>query len=48
MTIDKIFTRLDLNDDHHSDGSTIKACRLWMKGGWHPPTDDPQYKKGSG
>jgi HNH endonuclease len=40
--------RLDLNDDRHNDGSIIKARRLWVKGGWHPPTDDPQDKKRSG
>jgi HNH endonuclease len=34
--------RLDLNDDEHNEGSIIKARRLWMKGGWHPPTDDPR------
>jgi hypothetical protein len=45
MIIDQIFTRLDLNDDHHNDGSIIKAHRLLVKGGWHPPTDDPQDKK---
>jgi hypothetical protein len=45
MIIDQIFTRLDLNGDRHNDGSIIKARRLWLKGGWHLPTDDPQYKK---
>jgi HNH endonuclease len=34
--------RLDLNDDDHNEGSIIKARRLWMKGGWHPPADDPR------
>lgn len=34
--------RLDLNDDEHNEGSIIKARRLWIKGGWHPPIDDPR------
>jgi HNH endonuclease len=34
--------RLDLNDDWHDDGSIQRARRLWIRGGWHPPTDDPQ------
>jgi HNH endonuclease len=34
--------RLDLNDDRHNDGSIVKARRLWLRGGWHPPEDDPQ------
>jgi hypothetical protein len=34
--------RLDFNDDQHNDGSIIKARRLWIKGGWHPPLDDPR------
>jgi HNH endonuclease len=33
-------TRLDLNDEFHNDGSIVKARRLWIKGGWHPPEDD--------
>jgi HNH endonuclease len=37
--------RLDLNDDHHNDGSIVKARRLWMRGGWHPPKDDLQGDK---
>jgi HNH endonuclease len=37
--------RLDLNDDRHNDGSVIKARRLWVKGGWHPPNDDPQHER---
>ncbi len=32
--------RLDLNDEFHNGGSIVKARRLWMKGGWHPPEDD--------
>ncbi len=34
--------RLDLNDERHDDGSIQRARRLWIGGGWHPPTDDPQ------
>lgn len=34
--------RLDVNDDTHDDGSIIKARRMWIKGGWHPPEGDPQ------
>jgi HNH endonuclease len=34
--------RLDLNDDEHNEGSIIKARRLWIKGGWHPPIGDPR------
>lgn len=33
---------LDLNDDWHDDGSIQRARRLWIRGGWHPPCDDPQ------
>jgi hypothetical protein len=32
--------RLDLSDAFHNDGSIVKARRLWIKGGWHPPKDD--------
>ena len=34
--------RLDLNDDFHNDGSIVKARRLWVQGGWHPPDQDPR------
>ncbi len=34
--------RLDLNDDFHDDGSIQRARRLWIRGGWHPPTIDRQ------
>jgi HNH endonuclease len=34
--------RLDLNDDFHDDGSIERARRLWIRGGWHPPTIDRQ------
>lgn len=33
-------TRLDLNDENHNAGAIVKARRLWMKGGWHPPSKD--------
>lgn len=33
--------RLDLNDNFHDDGSIQRARRLWIRGGWHPPSDDP-------
>lgn len=32
--------RLDLNDERHNEGSIVKARRLWIKGGWHPPDED--------
>jgi HNH endonuclease len=34
--------RLDMNDEHHDDGSIQRARRLWSRGGWHPPTNDPK------
>lgn len=34
--------RLDINDDRHDDGSIVRARRLWIRGGWHPPSNDPQ------
>ncbi|MCF2145472.1 HNH endonuclease [Desmonostoc muscorum LEGE 12446] len=34
--------RLDLNDERHNEGSILKARRLWIKGGWHPPDEDPR------
>lgn len=34
--------RLDLNDDRHNDGWIMKARRLWLQGGWHPPEGDRQ------
>ena len=36
------FNRLDLNDERHNEGSILKARRLWLKGGWHPPDEDPR------
>jgi hypothetical protein len=32
--------RLDLNDRNHNEGAIVKARRLWIQGGWHPPTED--------
>lgn len=32
--------RLDLNDQEHNDSAIIKARRLWIRGGWHPPSND--------
>lgn len=32
--------RLDLNDKKHNEGAIVKARRLWIQGGWHPPSDD--------
>jgi hypothetical protein len=37
--------RLDLNDERHNEGSIVKARRLWIKGGWHPPDEDPRQIK---
>ena len=34
--------RLDMNDSWHDDGSIQRARRLWIRGGWHPPSNDPQ------
>lgn len=33
--------RLDLNDERHNDEWIQKARRLWGRGGWHPPKQDP-------
>jgi hypothetical protein len=32
--------RLDLNDQTHNEGTIVNARRLWIQGGWHPPTED--------
>ncbi len=32
--------RLDLNDQAHNQGAIVKARRLWIRGGWHPPSED--------
>jgi HNH endonuclease len=34
--------RLDMNDDRHDSGSIRRARRMWIRGGWHPPNDDPR------
>jgi HNH endonuclease len=34
--------RLDMNDARHNDGAIVRARRLWLQGGWHPPADDPR------
>jgi hypothetical protein len=36
--------RLDFNDDTHNEGAIIKARRLWIQGGWHPPQQDPRLQ----
>jgi hypothetical protein len=36
--------RLDVNDARHNDGAIVTARRLWVKGGWHPPVDDPRQQ----
>jgi hypothetical protein len=36
-----------MNDDRHDDESIQRARRLWIRGGWHPPTHDPQQSKSS-
>jgi len=33
--------RLDLNDRYHNEGAIIRARRLWIRAGWHPPSSDP-------
>ena len=34
--------RLDLNDRYHNEGAIIRARRLWIRAGWHPPSSDPR------
>jgi hypothetical protein len=35
--------RLDLNDDRYKGDHPITEARaLWIKAGWHPPSDDPR------
>jgi len=36
--------RLDVNDARHNDAAIVAARRLWVKGGWHPPVDDPRQR----
>ena len=33
--------RLDLNDEFHNDGFIQRARNFWIRGGWHPPSEDP-------
>jgi hypothetical protein len=37
--------RLDLNDLYHNEGAIIRARRLWIRAGWHPPSNDPRLLK---
>lgn len=32
--------RLDLNDQNHNEAAIVKARRLWIRGGRHPPSND--------
>jgi len=34
--------RLDLNDELHNQGFIQESRKLWIQGGWHPPSDDPR------
>ena len=34
--------RLDLNDLYHNEGAIIRVRRLWIRAGWHPPSNDPR------
>jgi HNH endonuclease len=38
--------RLDLNDARQNDGFIRTARSFWVKGGWHPPVDDPKSTHG--
>jgi|GEM_PF-4012719 len=29
----------------YDDGTIQRARRLWMRGGWHPPSHNPKQKK---
>ena len=33
--------RLDLNDELHNDKFIQRARTFWIRGGWHPPENDP-------
>jgi hypothetical protein len=35
---------LDLNDDNHNEGFIVKVRRLWIRGGWHPPSTDKKQE----
>ncbi|WP_292734260.1 hypothetical protein [Nostoc sp. JL31] len=37
--------RLDLNDQRRSDRFIQKSRQLWIKGGFHPPSEDPRQEK---
>ncbi|MHC5859027.1 HNH endonuclease [Nostoc sp.] len=37
--------RLDLNDQRRSDRFIQKSRQLWIKGGFHPPYEDPRQEK---
>lgn len=34
--------RLDLNDEFHNDEFIQRARCFWVRGGWHPSSDDPR------
>lgn len=34
-------SRLDLNDECHSDGFIQEVRQFWVQAGWRPPTEDP-------
>lgn len=35
--------RLDLNDErYYEDDSIRKVRQFWVRGGWHPPSEDPR------
>jgi HNH endonuclease len=34
--------RLDLNDDFHNQKFIQESRQLWIRGGWHPPSEDPR------
>ncbi len=36
--------RLDLNDERRIDRFIQQSRKLWVKGNWHPPDEDPRYK----
>ena len=35
-------SRLDLNDEGHSDGFIQEVRQFWVQAGWHSPTEDPR------
>lgn len=35
--------RLDLNDEFNNNGFIQRARNFWIRGGWHPPHEDPRY-----